>query len=71
MKRKYFKHANMELCAWLNLHKKEAQYVYVKRRVNHHWQILPYEIDKINMDVLLDIEDNMPGFTSFYIEIPK
>ena len=72
MLRKYFKHADNKLCAWLCLHKKEAQYVYVKRRTgNHHWEIYPFEIDKINMDYLREIEDTWDGFTSFYIEIPK
>lgn len=72
MKRKYFKHADMRLCAWLNLHKEDAHNtIYVKCRQNHHWVIIPYAIDGVNMDYLREIEETFTGFTSFYIELPK
>lgn len=70
MKRKYFKHADMAMCAWLNLHKNETTgTIYVKCRLNHHWEIIPYSIAGINMDYLREIEDTFTGFTSFYVEL--
>lgn len=70
MKRKYFKHADMAMCVWLNLHKNETTgKIYIKCRVNHHWDIWPFHISETNMDELRRIEDTYTGFTSFYVEL--
>ena len=45
MKRKYFKHADMAMCVWLNLHKNETTgFIYLKVRINHHWDSFPFLI---------------------------
>lgn len=70
MKRKYFKHADMAMCVWLNLHKNETTgTIYVKCKRNHHWEVIPYSIAGVNMDYLREIEDTFTGFTSFYVEL--
>lgn len=70
MKRKYFKHADMAMCVWLNLHKEETTgKIYIKRKVDHHWDIISYLLIEADMDILRGIEDRLAGFTSFYVEL--
>ncbi len=70
MKRKYFKHADMAMCVWLNLHKNETTgFIYLKVRINHHWDCFPFPIAETNMDFLREVEDTSTGFTSFYVEL--